>query len=74
MKNFRKLLSVILIITMIFAFSGCFFNECSLCGEEGDDINPVKKRKYYGKERYMCELCWLGYMVDLREKEVEKYY
>ena len=70
----KKIISIFLILVTVISMSGCFFNECSLCGEEGDDVNRVKKHKYYGEECYMCELCWLGYMVDLAEKEVEKYY
>lgn len=70
----KKLISILLVFFILFSMSGCFFNECSLCGEEETEVNPVKKRKYYGKECYMCELCWLEYMVELADREVQKYY
>ncbi len=61
----KKILSFLLIVTFIFVMSGCSLHKCSICGEGGNkSYNEVKKYKYYGRERYLCRLCYLEYLTD----------
>ena len=60
----KKILSFLLIIVFFFSLTGCFNHTCCVCGEKGDDVVKVKRYKYYGRERYLCEICYLDYLIE----------
>ena len=61
----KKIISILLIFIIFFTMSGCSIHKCYLCGEGGNEAyNRVKKYKYYGKERYLCRLCYLKYLNE----------
>lgn len=70
----KKILSFLLIIVFVFSLSGCSGHKCSICGERGDEVVKVKKYSYRGTKRYLCEICWLDYLIDIQSEQIEKYY
>jgi transposase-like protein len=70
----KKIISILLIITVVFVTAGCIPRKCYLCGDRSESYNKVKKYKYYGKDRYLCELCYADYLVDLYTEQLKKYY
>jgi hypothetical protein len=49
----KKIISILLIITVVFVTAGCIPRKCYLCGDRSESYNKVKKYKYYGKDRYL---------------------